>query len=257
MSKVVLERNSCAAGEAAAGRVAGRPAADRVALVRAEHCPHGVRRFVVAETTVARLDSRFALTVPRLSLPTAAGPGCSVAYGVCTAAGDHAALVVSASARPHLPGRGWETDRLVAQWEARHFHLELVDADLRGGGTLSGRVHRHDHCPAGAIDVTARCLECWRTSRLGQWPPDWHERDLWETEQRVDPDPDATWAPFCFELPAALPPAVEGRTIAWRYELWGRRRRRHWFSETAALTPLLYEECRTTPPGPPLQPQGE
>jgi hypothetical protein len=40
-----------------------------------------------------------------------------------------------------------------------------------------------------------------------------------------------------------LPPAVEARTIAWRYELRARRRVRHWFDETAALTPLLHEDA--------------
>jgi hypothetical protein len=56
-------------------------------------------------------------------------------------------------------------------------------------------------------------------------------------------DPDASWAAFCFTLPDHLPPAVEARTIAWRYELRAQRHVRHWFNETAARTPLLHEDA--------------
>jgi hypothetical protein len=37
-------------------------------------------------------------------------------------------------------------------------------------------------------------------------------------------------------------PAVEARTIAWRYEVVVRRRSRRGLAETAARTPLLHEE---------------
>jgi hypothetical protein len=67
---------------------------------------------------------------------------------------------------------------------------------------------------------------------------------LWEAEHPLAIDQDAGWAAFCFALPDRLPPAVEARTIAWRYELRAQRTVRHWFNETAALTPLLHEDTR-------------
>jgi hypothetical protein len=72
--------------------------------------------------------------------------------------------------------------------------------------------------------------------------PYWHARTLWAAEHVVELDPDTRWAPFSFQMPPDLPPAVEARTIAWRYELRARRRRAHRPDETAALTPLLYDE---------------
>ena len=73
--------------------------------------------------------------------------------------------------------------------------------------------------------------------------PHWRSASLWEQVHPLHIDPDATWAPFAFELPESLPPAVEAATIAWRYELFARRNVPHWFKETAAVTPLLYEHA--------------
>ena len=70
--------------------------------------------------------------------------------------------------------------------------------------------------------------------------PQWRSSSLWEQTRRLRIDPDATRAPFAFELPDDLPPAVEATTIAWRYELVAQRNVRHWFNETAAVTPLRY-----------------
>ena len=69
--------------------------------------------------------------------------------------------------------------------------------------------------------------------------PTWRDHLLGEHARPVPIEPDACWAPFCFELPEGLPGAVEATTIAWRYELLVERGVRHWFNETAALTPLL------------------
>jgi hypothetical protein len=71
--------------------------------------------------------------------------------------------------------------------------------------------------------------------------PHWSHQVLWDRREPVQTDPDASWAPFRFELPEWLPPAVEAATIAWRYELLAERDVRHWFKETAAVTPLLHE----------------
>jgi hypothetical protein len=145
---------------------------------------------------------------------------------------------------PHLRTARSEADRLLADWDAPHFHIELVDAQLQGSGRLVGRVHRHGCWPSGAIAVSACCLESWRfrpSSECGT--PQWHASCLWQAEHPLAIDPDAGWAAFCFELPDYLPPAVEARTIAWRYELRAQRHVRHWFNETAARTPLLHEDA--------------
>jgi hypothetical protein len=150
---------------------------------------------------------------------------------------------------PHLPTPRSGFDRLLADWDARHFHIELFDAQLQGGGRLVGRVHRHGCWPPGPIEVRACCLESWRfrpASECGT--PQWHASCLWEAEHPLTIDPDARWAAFRFTLPDHLPPAVEARTIAWRYELHAQRHVRHWFNETAARTPLLHEDAALRAP---------
>ena len=52
--------------------------------------------------------------------------------------------------------------RLVGDYEARRFHVELSTAELGGGGTIAGRVHRDRELAAGPIVVRARCIEAWR-----------------------------------------------------------------------------------------------
>ena len=52
--------------------------------------------------------------------------------------------------------------RLVGDFEARRFHVELSTAELVGGGTIAGRVHRDRELAAGPIVVRARCVEAWR-----------------------------------------------------------------------------------------------
>ena len=52
--------------------------------------------------------------------------------------------------------------RLVGDFEARRFHVELATAELVGGGTIAGRVHRDRELAAGPIVVRARCMEAWR-----------------------------------------------------------------------------------------------
>jgi hypothetical protein len=120
---------------------------------------------------------------------------------------------------------------------------------LEGGGRLVGRVHRHGCWPPGPIEVSACCLESWRfRPSSGCGTPQWHASCLWEAEHPLAIDPDAGWAAFCFALPDHLPPAVEARTIAWRYELRAQRHVRHWFNETAARTPLLHEDATLRAP---------
>lgn len=241
-----LDRRYCLAGDTVAGRITGVVGTTSVALVRIERGPRTDRRFVIAEVELTRPDGAFALTVPRAILPTATGQRCSLSYLACarqTGGMACADLAVLASARPHFDVGSCRADRLLSSWDARHFRIELSEADPRGGGRLGGRVHRDGTWRTDSIVVSAGCEECWRRSALEEHGvPQWQGLPLWEAEQALRLDPDAHWASFSFELPAGLPPAVEARTIAWRYELFARRKLRHWFDETAALTLLLHEE---------------
>jgi hypothetical protein len=244
---VELDRRHCAAGDTVSGRVRGTAGNTAVELVRLERRPGIDREYLVAEAEASRGDGSFALNVPSAALPSATGEQCALLYAAVARTESvirPAELRVSTTARPHLPSARSEADRLLADWDARHFHIELFDAQLEGGGRLAGRVHRHGSWPRGTIDVRACCLECWRCTPLSDGrTPQWHEASLWEAEQALPIDPDAGWAAFRFDLPDDLPPAVEARTIAWRYELRARRHVRHWFDETAALTPLLHEDA--------------
>jgi hypothetical protein len=186
------------------------------------------------------------LALPPGALPTATGTRCALSYAVQVRARGvvaQAGLQVVADARPHVAQGSGGRDPLIAGWDARHFHLELGDALLRGGGRITGRVHRDGRWGATAIVVSVGCDECWRAAGPpARGMPYWSARTLWAAQQQLDVDPDRTWAPFSFPLAPQLPPAIEARTIAWRYELRAHARRQHRPAETAALTPLLYDE---------------
>ena len=216
-----------------------------VALLRHERVPRAGYVFKVVEASSSPSDGTFALAVPDQMLPSATGRRCELRYSVCARSDREAAgapLEVTASARPHLAGDPFATERPLMSWDARHFHIELSDARLEGGGQLVGRVHRHGDWPPGEIAVTARCLECWRAAALAvRGLPNWEFETLWERDHAIRTDLDSTWVPFHFDLPPWLPPAVEATTLAWRYELITQRSVRYWFDETAAITPLLHE----------------
>lgn len=243
--RLTLDQARCAAGGAVSGRVTGLDSPASVAVLRVERRPGAVRAFELAGACVSPRDGAFSLTLPGEALPSTAGERCELRYvvraqGAVACSGSD--LVVVSSARPHLDLGSARADRLLANWDARHFHLELSDAWLEGGGVLAGRVHHHGSWPEGAIVVIARCLECWRVSNMpGRGFPQWCATPLWERASPLRLDAEATWAPFAFELPPNLPKAVEASTVAWRYELIARRSRKYWFDETAALTALLYE----------------
>jgi hypothetical protein len=241
-----LARTRYAAGETVVALVDGVTAPVPVALVRLETRQCGESVIVMDEQYLGDRYGVLALTLPLGALPTATGAECALSYAVQVRADGviaRAGLEVSAEARPHVATGSSGGDPLIAGWDARHFHLELGDALLHGGGRIAGRVHRHGPWCSGAIVVRGRCDECWRPGGpAARAIPFWEGRTLWAAEERIDLDPDTSWAPFRFELPPGLPAAVEARTIAWRYELRASRRRRHRPDETAALTPLLYDE---------------
>ena len=243
--RVVLEADRCAAGDAVGGRVVNAETATPVVLERVEECPHGRRAFGVARAAPAA-DGTFALAVPEQALPTAAGTRCALSYRVGAGGGAarvHAPLAVSAAARPHLDDTPGRIDRLLPNWDARSFHIELSDAALHGGGRIAGRVHRHGAWRPHPMTIAVGCRESWRLPARGaRGVPSWGEAWLWRHIAHLEVDPDATWAGFDLALPAHLPPAVEARTMAWRYEIVARCRSRRGRAETAARTPLLHEE---------------
>jgi hypothetical protein len=247
VGRLVLDRTRCSVGEEVTGRIAGLGSTTSVAILRLECRPGERRVFEVAAARASQPGGRFALALPCEAVPSATGERCGLHYVVCarSAGGSHGAeLTVFASARPHVDSGSSRADRLLASWEARHFHLELSDAQLTGGGRLAGRVHRHGPWPADLIVVVARCEECWRASPWAErGVPQWRSTGLWEHACTLRADPDATWAGFEFQLPDGLPPAIEASTIAWRYELIAKRSVRHWLDETAALTALLHEHA--------------
>jgi hypothetical protein len=246
-----LARTRCTAGEPVIALVDGAAPPATVALVRIEQRPSVQAFVVVDERELAEPCGVLELALPAGALPTVAGNGCALSYAVRVRARGvvaWAGLEVVAEARPHVARGSCARDPLIAGWDARHFHLELGDALLRGGGRVAGRVHRHGRWCATAIVVHARCDECWRPAGpAARGMPYWNERTLWAAEHEIGVDPDRAWVAFCFRLPQDLPPAVEARTIAWRYELRARRRREHLPDETAALTPLLFDEHMDAP----------
>jgi hypothetical protein len=156
--------------------------------------------------------------------------------------------------RPSLPEqlepseRAALSERFVASFSGRRMHVELAHADLRGGGRIEGRAHV-DRAPAlGRLLAIVRCIESWRVSpRPGRWMqsrahgiPIWRQ-ELWHEEQaELESLDDAHWRAFAFDLPEWLPPAVEARSIAWRYEVEIRRSVRFGPDDRAVITPLGY-----------------
>jgi hypothetical protein len=157
--------------------------------------------------------------------------------------------------RPSLPEqlepseRAALSERFVASFSGRRMHLELSYADLRGGGRIEGRAHV-DRAPArGALLAFVRCIESWRVSpRPGRWVlhgranaiPIWRQELWFEEHAELEPLDGAHWRAVSFDLPDWLPPAVEARSIAWRYEVEVRRSVRFGPDDRAVITPLGY-----------------
>jgi len=196
-------------------------------------------------------DGRWELEVPADLPPTASGRRCAMDY-VLTAKealgdgdGATAEITVAADGRPHLDGRGFSIDRVLGNAAARRFHIELADAELRGGGHIAGRVHRHQRWAPGEWTVEVACIETFRAALPSlAGAPHWEHDTLWTARVSLDTDPDLTWCPFRFEVPRELPPAVEAHALAWRYELDATRHARLGLDERAVLTPLLFETDR-------------
>ena len=246
--ELVLDTPEVAAGEFLSGRAPG--GASEVELVRRERTPGARGSFHVALADIAA-DGAFELAVPADAPPTTATGRCQLSYGVIARRGgrrrERAAVaeelrITGGQAQAHM--EDYPRDRLIASFDARTFHVELADAALCGGGWLRGRVHGDDaHRPPGLL-VMARLLECWRVDRGWnvRYQPMWRDTCLWES----DPAPadwldGATWAPFEFAVPPDLPPGVEGRLLAWRYEVEARRPSRFVPGQRAVVTPIGFQ----------------
>ena len=77
--------------------------------------------------------------------------------------------------------------------------------------------------------------------------PLWRQRVSFEHGLELESLDDAHWRAFSFELPDGLPPAVEARSIAWRYEVEARRSVRIGPDDRALITPLASVNVLASP----------
>jgi hypothetical protein len=220
-----------------------------VALMRVEVCPSGRVALPLASRRIEP-GEEVSLPVPAETPPTVAGRRCSLSFAVrvrSPARGRrpaHATLPVEVhGGEQPVHEAGHLFDRMIASFPARGFHVELAEAVLEGGGRIAGRVHVHDRSRR-PIEVAVRCEETWRTNfhyRNRRQPPLWRSEELWHDSIAVERDPDRSWQPFSFAIPAGLPAAVEGHIVCWRYEVEARRRGRVGRSERAVVTPLRFD----------------
>jgi hypothetical protein len=222
-----------------------------VMLLRIETCPAGKLEIPIRSTRVDPVAgrARFELAVPEGTPPDRAGRRCGLRFAVRARSPvsgrrrRQVTLPLEIDGGDHpIHEAGHMFDRMIASFPARHFHIELADARLEGGGHIDGRVHLHGG--VRRIEVLARCQEIWRTNfriRNHRQPPLWRTDTLWSDTIALDCDPDRRWQPFSFALPAALPTAVEGHIICWRYEIEVRRRGRFGRLERAVVTPLRFD----------------
>ena len=235
-------------GDLICGHVTGAP--EDVRLVRFEASPAGTVP-VVLEHTTPDADGAFRLPVPENSAPTVSGGGCAISYGVRAGSSRRARHdpvveipVVAPLVRVSLTEATPLHDRMIARFDARHFHLELVHADLQGGGRIAGRVHLDRGDPPPVMTITGRCEETWRIDRMSlnlKRPPMWDYDRLWQERCELEWPLDQRWLAFEFDIPAQLPPAVEAWSIAWRYEVEVCRPTRFAMQERAVATPIGFE----------------
>jgi hypothetical protein len=249
--ELVLAGGGAAAGTAVFGEVA-TACAVTVALLRLERSPAGLFSFAVASARAEPQEQRapFELAAPPHLPPPATGRRCELDYAVRAVTDAprrrrrHAAVPVEmAGGEARIHEQSGRFDRVIPGHAGRHFHLELAEAVLEGGGRIAGRIHVDADGGSVPFTLTGRCEESWCTNfrfRPRRSPPLWQTQPLWEETISVPCDPDRHWLPFRFELPSQLPPGVEGRAIAWRYSVEARRSRRG-FSDSAIVTPLRFE----------------
>ncbi len=247
-----LATGTAAAGRPILGELRELPGPADVTLLRIEVCPAGRLATPVSSCRVEPDGGlgRFELAVPPETPPDSAGPRCRLGFAVrarSPVSGRRRSQVVlpvqSAGGERPVHEASHLFDRMIASFPARHFHVELADALLEGGGWIKGRVHVRDRC-SGMVDVIARCEEAWRTNfriRSLRQPPLWRIQSVWSETVTIECDPDRRWHPFAFAIPPGLPTAVEGHVVCWRYEIEARRQARVGPSERAVITPLRFD----------------
>ncbi|HLK44270.1 MAG TPA: hypothetical protein VKV34_13080 [Thermoleophilia bacterium] len=249
-----VDRAAAAPGESVGVRVTGVATPVEVSLMRIERGPSGRLAIACAGQVLDPDSSGVALCtirVPERLPPTSSGERCAIEFAVRARSplrGRRSVVIerpleVGDGGRPvHVESR--LSDRMIANFASRHFHLELSEAVLAGGGRLAGRVHIDREVAPGALEIAVHCLECWRTSPPSLWwrqPPTWTSRTLWSDVLRTELDGSRNWHGFVFDLADGLPPAVEGYALAWRYEIEAHRPARLGPGERAMITPLQYE----------------
>lgn len=240
---VLLDEPLVDSGELLRGRIPG--GARELQVLRRERTPTGAFTFHVTGVELDGADA-FAVELPAGAVPSWECEPCQVSYLAVARRGprgrrehvgsaDFAVRAESPTASPpsHL------YDRLIANFDGRHFRVELAQGTLVGGGAMSGRAHLQPGRDLRPQSAVARCMESWRLDRSikPNRPPVWHIGVLWEESVPIEWLLPGTWAPFAFGLPEGLPPAFEGRMMAWRYEVELRRRRRLGLVHRAVLTP--------------------
>lgn len=241
------------AGAPVCGEVSGPAGPATVSLLRVERSPAGTFAFVLSSCRVA-LDggrAQFELAASRTLPPAMVGERCRLEYAVRAVCAPTrwtryraaSPVELSAGEQDVHEDRG-RLDRLIPSHPASRFHLELVDAELQGGGQISGRVHVDPDLDRSAFAVTATCQEAWCTNfrfRPRRSPLLWQTRSLWQQSIAVDLDADHRWCAFHFDIPSHLPHAVEGRVIAWRYSVEARGQARRVLADRAVITPLRFD----------------
>ena len=231
-----------------------------VLLLRLEICPAGTAasRLRRGETNGV---GEFALELPANRRPDRPWAEVAIDYVVRTApdgpaSDDLAASRSRAGSRRVRPQESSPfADRMIARYEARRFHIELTEVDVQGGGQLAGRVHLNPGKTAAGLVVTCRCLESWRTNGRSivhnrRQPPLWRLETIWSESVPLEWRDGETWSGFRVPVPDALPPAVEARSIAWRYEVEARVGTRLGLSDTAVTTPMGFEIVAPVKPWP-------
>lgn len=245
---LVVATDTAVPGGLIRGQVSGGP--EELRLIRFEGSPAGTAPVVLARAA-PDADGGFELTLPENSAPTFKSTRCSIAYGVRAGSKRRTrtdpvvpVAVVAPLEHVSLTESGPLHDRMIARFDARHFHLELSHADVQGGGRISGRVHLDRGDPPPVVTVTSRCEEVWRIDRMSlnmKRPPLWNYEGLWQERRELEWPLGQRWLGFDFALPAHLPPAVEASSIAWRYEVEVSRPTRFAMQERAVATPIGFE----------------
>jgi hypothetical protein len=247
----VLASHEWPAGGSLSGEVLGADEPVTITVVRLERSPSATLSFGVSDCEVAPVDGRaeFELPLPDSLPPGWSGERTGLGYAIRALSGTrrnrrHGAVPLVISGGEQTIHQSHHADRVIASHPGRRFHLELSDVRLQGGGHIQCRVHAEQGLDEGRVVVVARFEEAWRTNlrlRNRRHPPLWRSRSLWQEQATVELGSDRRWYPCSFDIPVGLPPAVEGRTLAWRYGIDARRAPRRGVPDHAALTPLRFD----------------